>query len=162
MLELGIGSKKSGQILDSQFTPVTMQRVTSRHNPLIARYRAVARGQTGGLLLLDGVHLVIEALDTQVPIREAAVAADALQDADVRALTARLERTGIEIVAASAAVMQALSPVRSASSIVAIAERPVHKPDRMYANGNPLVVIASEIQDPGNVGAIVRVAEAGG
>jgi len=142
--------------------PVTMQRVTSRHNPLIARYRAVSRGQTDGLLLLDGAHLVIEALNTRLTIREAAVAADALEDPDVRALIPRIEATGIEIIEVSRTVMQALSPVRSPSSIVAIAERPVHKPDRMYANGNPLVVIASEIQDPGNVGAIVRVAEAGG
>jgi TrmH family RNA methyltransferase len=57
--------------------------------------------------------------------------------------------------------MQAISPVRSPSPIVALAERPQPAADRMYT-GTPLVVVAIDIQDPGNVGALIRVAEAGG
>jgi tRNA G18 (ribose-2'-O)-methylase SpoU len=56
--------------------------------------------------------------------------------------------------------MAALSPVRSSSAIVVIADRP----DRSTAmfSGQPLLMIAAGVQDPGNIGAIVRVAEAGG
>jgi TrmH family RNA methyltransferase len=57
--------------------------------------------------------------------------------------------------------MHALSPVQSASPVVAIAERPIASPAQLYT-GSPVVVIALNVQDPGNVGAIVRVAEAGG
>jgi TrmH family RNA methyltransferase len=51
--------------------------------------------------------------------------------------------------------------VRSPSPIVAIADRPIAADGRAYG-AVPLVVIAVDVQDPGNVGAIVRVAEAAG
>jgi RNA methyltransferase, TrmH family len=140
-----------------------VKRITSRHNPLVARYRAAARGDDSDLLLLDGVHLVAEALDAGVRLRQAAIASEAA--ADVAALASRLRTAGVEVVVAAASVMDALSPVRSASPIVAIAERPARGPDALAArnqDGRALVVIASGVQDPGNLGAIVRVAEAGG
>jgi TrmH family RNA methyltransferase len=57
--------------------------------------------------------------------------------------------------------MQALSPVRSASPIVALAEPPRASASRIYRD-TFLALIAADVQDPGNVGALVRVAEAGG
>jgi RNA methyltransferase, TrmH family len=62
----------------------------------------------------------------------------------------------------SAAVMAALSPVKSSSTIVALADRPSNATNRLYAGTSPLVAIAVDVQDPGNVGAIIRVAEAAG
>ena len=58
--------------------------------------------------------------------------------------------------------MAALSPVRSPSGVVALAERPTGGERRMFDTVTPLIVCAVDVQDPGNVGAIVRVAEAGG
>ncbi len=145
-----------------------MRRITSRQNPLVARYRAAARGDADALLFLDGLHLVAEALDAGIRVREVVVAAlanteaGAPRHAELRALVARLTGVGIDVIAASAAVMSALSPVRSASAIVALADRPVPHGAGVYAGGTPLVVVAADVQDPGNLGAIVRVAEAGG
>ena len=114
------------------------------------------------MLLLDGVHLVTDALAAGVRVHEATVAADALARRDIIALVGRLSDAGVEAVAASAAVMAAISPMRSASAIVALADRPVSAPAGLYATPAPLVVVAVDVQDPGNLGAIVRVAEAGG
>jgi TrmH family RNA methyltransferase len=58
--------------------------------------------------------------------------------------------------------MGAMSPVRSPTGIVAIARRPELDIDEFYKGSAPLLVIANDIQDPGNLGAIVRVAEAAG
>jgi TrmH family RNA methyltransferase len=63
---------------------------------------------------------------------------------------------------ASASVMDALSPVRSSSTVVALADRLPASEPAFYHETAPLVVMAVDVQDPGNVGAIVRVAEAGG
>lgn len=139
-----------------------VHRVTSRQNPLVARYRAVSRGDVDHLMLLDGPHLVAEALDAAIHVREATVASDALQRADIRHLAARLEQAGAEVVAASAAVMRAVSPVQSPSPIVAIGEQPVRTAGCLYEGARLLLIIATDVQDPGNLGAIVRVAEAGG
>ena len=82
-----------------------------------------------GVLLLDGVHLVAEALDAGVRVREAAVSDAVASDAG----RARRDRTRSPIGSprpastssrVTAAVMDALSPVRSPSAIVAIADRP--------------------------------------
>ena len=135
--------------------------ITSRQNPIVARFRAAANHQTGGHLLLDGAHLVAEALGSGIRVREAAVVNMESNHTEVAALTDRLRRLDVPVATVSAMVMTALSPVRSASPIVAIAERPSADPTLMYG-GTPLVLIALDVQDPGNLGAIVRVAEAGG
>ena len=139
-----------------------MKRITSRQNPLVARYRAIARGEAPDLLLLDGPHLVTDALAARIRLRHAAIAAEALGGLDLRAIVARLTEDRIETVTATRPVMAALSPVRSSSAIVAIADRPASGEARLYAGPAPMLLIVSDVQDPGNVGAIVRVAEAGG
>ena len=58
--------------------------------------------------------------------------------------------------------MAALSPVKSPSAIVALADRPQTSAGQLYAVPSPLVALAADVQDPGNLGAIVRVAEAAG
>ena len=138
-----------------------VRRITSRQNPLVARYRAAARGDTT-VMLLDGVHLVADALAARLHICDAAVAADAGADRDVTALVNRLQDAQVDVATATAPVMAALSPVRSSSPIVALADRPAASMAQLFAAPPPLIVLAIDVQDPGNLGAIVRVAEAGG
>jgi TrmH family RNA methyltransferase len=109
-------------------------------------------------MLLDGAHLIDEALGADVHVLEAAITTDG---PEVAALAARLRQHHVPVAVVSAAVMQALSPVRSASPIVAIAEARPATDSHAY-RGTPLVMMAVDIQDPGNMGAFVRVAEAGG
>jgi TrmH family RNA methyltransferase len=137
-----------------------VRRITSRQNALVALFRAIARGDRPGLLL-DGPHLVAEALTARLAVRLAMITAHAREHHDVGALVARVEQSGGEVLSVSAPVMAAVSPVRSSSVIVAIADRPADSGERLYS-GTPLVVVACDVQDPGNVGAMVRVAEAAG
>src|SRR5437763_7874442 len=98
-----------------------MRRIVSRQNPVVTRYRAAARGDADGVMLLDGVHLVEEALAAGIRIREAAISAERMDDAAGRDLAAALERAGVDVASATAPVMAALSPVRSTSPVVALA-----------------------------------------
>jgi TrmH family RNA methyltransferase len=138
-----------------------MAHITSRRNPLVARCRELARQVSSDELLLDGFHLVFEAADAGVALPHAVVAQEALSRAEIRRLVDRLQKHGTEVAIASSSVMDAVSPVRSASDIVAIAARPSPNADRVF-RGVPLVLIAANVQDPGNLGAMIRVAEAGG
>lgn len=137
-----------------------MRRITSRQNPIVARFKAIASGDEPGLLL-DGPHLVSDALGAPLRIRQALVTMGGLERDDIKRLVLQLERSGADVVSVPPAVMAAVSPVRSPSALVAVADRPTISIDRIYT-GKPLVVIACDIQDPGNLGAIVRVAEAAG
>ena len=136
--------------------------LTSRRNPIVARYRAAAKGDLEGLLLLDGPHLVADALAANMTIEHAVVATDACAAVEIRLLLAQLSARAIDTTAASSSVMAAVSPLRSPSVIVALARRPETDVRRLYTGAPPMVLIVDDVQDPGNMGAIVRVAEAGG
>jgi len=137
-------------------------RISSRQNALVAKYRRVGRGDDGSLVLLDGAHLVGEALAAGVELRDVLVTDDARARPDVAALIAQLQRARVEAVAATAAVVAAASPVRTPSGIVALADRPRDRGDEIFSGRDVLGLIAYDVQDPGNLGAMIRVAEAAG
>jgi RNA methyltransferase, TrmH family len=136
-------------------------RITSRQNGSVARYRTVARGDDKALVLLDGAHLVADALAAGLRLEHVLVAAEALDTLDIRPLVEQAAARHVDVAIGSASVMAAASPVRSTSPIVALAQRPSPGP-RVFESTHPLVIIACDVQDPGNVGAIVRVAESAG
>lgn len=137
-----------------------MQRITSRQNPVVAQYRAAARGEAEGILLLDGIHLVGEAVDAGMRLSHVMVSSEALERHEITRLLDLLPHQ-TEVACAPAPVMDAVSPVRSSSVIVALAARPVDVVDP-FELPSALVVVLCDVQDPGNVGAIVRVAEGAG
>lgn len=132
--------------------------ITSRQNPLVARFREAARGDLKDRLLLDGEHLVRDALAAGAAIDVAAFA-DGAAEATLAALADDVRRSGAKVVVVSPAVLDAISPVRQPSGVVAIAARPVHAIEDVFARAPQLVVMLADVQDPGNVGAIVRAAE---
>jgi TrmH family RNA methyltransferase len=136
--------------------------ITSRQNPLVARFRHAARGDASEVILLDGAHLVGDAIAAGVAIQIAAVTPAARERADISALVGALTRSGVEVTTVSASVMDAVSPMHAPTGIAALAVAPPASVDRLYRSRPPLVVIAVDVQDPGNVGAIVRAAEAAG
>jgi TrmH family RNA methyltransferase len=138
-----------------------VERITSRQNSIVAQYRAAARGDAADLLLLDGAHLVNDALTAQIPLQHLMVAAESTESPDIEPLLTLAVAQHTTVAAASAKVMEAASPVRSSSPIIALANRKQLASD-VYSATRPLVLIACDVQDPGNLGAIVRVAEAAG
>jgi TrmH family RNA methyltransferase len=137
--------------------------ITSRQNPLVARFRTAARGDVGGVMLLDGAHLVADAIAADVTFQLAAFTPASIEDAEIKPLVDALQRRGVEVITVSASVMNACSPVKTPSGVVALAERPAMDDARFYGGIAPALVLAAvDVQDPGNLGAIVRVAEAAG
>jgi RNA methyltransferase, TrmH family len=138
---------------------VRVERISSRQNPIVGEFRALAHsGDHGGRVLLDGEHLVGEAISSGTPIEVAALD-DRFADSGLRA---SLERSGTRVLTVTPAVLDAMSPVRQPSGIVAIAACGPSPLERVLAAAPQLVPIAADVQDPGNIGAIVRAAEAAG
>jgi TrmH family RNA methyltransferase len=143
-----------------------MEVVASRKNPLVAQMRRVAAGDDAERMLLDGLHLVDEARTSLIAIHTAAFSPRALAAADggARRLATSLAGIGARVVQASDAVIEAMSPVSSPSGVVALAVRPRHALADVLSprHTHPFLIVAVDVQDPGNVGAMVRVAEAAG
>jgi TrmH family RNA methyltransferase len=132
--------------------------ITSRQHPLVKTFRAAARGDQHQALL-DGWHLLHDAIEAGLDVTRVAVshapAREHLQ------LLERARRTA-SVVDVSPSVMDALSPVRAPTGVVALVTRPHVDPARFFDASPPLVVVAVDVQDPGNAGTIIRAAEAGG
>lgn len=143
----------------------TLPLVTSRRHPLVTELRALARRRatTTGRVLLDGPHLVEAARRAGTRLVAAVVAGSRLtDDQEVARLAEDLLAAGVRVVRAPAAVMDAVSPVASAAGIVAVAEYDPPPLDRLFDRAPALLVWLEGVQDPGNVGAVVRTAEAAG
>jgi TrmH family RNA methyltransferase len=141
-----------------------MTHLTSRRHPLVAACRDLARGRPDGpaRLLLDGPHLVAEALASGIAIESAVLGQDFASSPEGTRLLHALDDSSARTYTASASVLEAMSPVASPAGIVAIASRPSRSLAHVLARRPQLLVVAVDVQDPGNVGAIVRAAEAGG
>jgi TrmH family RNA methyltransferase len=137
-----------------------VQRITSRQNAVVTEFRDAAHSG-GDTLLLDGAHLVNEAIAAGLHLRRVIVAADALDIPEIARLIDRLDPRSVDLFAGNASVLDAVSPVRSSSRIVALAARPTRS-GTLFDGRSSVVVVACDIQDPGNLGAIVRVAEGAG
>jgi RNA methyltransferase, TrmH family len=135
-----------------------MERLVSRQNPIVKRFREVARARgSDDAVLLDGAHLVEEALRSGTAIDVAAFADRG--DPHIAELAARLERTGAQTMLVTDQVLSAMSPVRHPSGVVAIGRlRPATVAD-VLGRAPQLVLLLAGIQDAGNVGAIIRAGE---
>jgi TrmH family RNA methyltransferase len=136
-----------------------MPRITSRHHAMVKAFKAAARGDDGQVLL-DGWHLLAEAVAAGLAVETIAIVDRARADADVSVRLAA--KRGGRVVEVSAGVMNALSPVRSPGGVAALARRPVHASSDLARPAPALIVAAGGVQDPGNVGAIIRAADAAG
>jgi TrmH family RNA methyltransferase len=141
-----------------------MKTIASRTHALVREFRALAAtaDPEGARLLLDGAHLVRDAARAGLEMETVVVATSKLEsDSEEGALARDLIAGGADVVAAGDAVLDAMSPVRTPSGIVAIARRrPTTAADVCSLAG--FIVAAIGVQDPGNLGSLLRAAEAGG
>ena len=129
------------------------------------RARAPQRTRPTRACCSTASHLVQDAWRAGRPVEIAAIDDASRRAPEGAALAAALEqrrRRGRRGVATGCS--QAMSPVRRPSGIVAIAASP-RTARRSGCCARPAAsssLVAVDVQDPGNVGAIVRAAEAGG
>ena len=142
-----------------------MKSISSRSNPQVAAFRDLAStpDADGVRLLLDGAHLVREAHEAGLSFECVAIVVSALDSGGESAALARaLHADGHQVVTVTEPVLRAISPVKTPSGIVAIARRAAPPARTLAGDPQALFLVLVDVQDPGNLGALVRVAEAGG
>jgi TrmH family RNA methyltransferase len=132
--------------------------VISRGHALVKRLRLLrsdpACRAEQGVFVAEGIHLAEEALRAGAAI-ETALVAPGLKDAALRAaLAGRAER----FEEAPDELLGALQDARSAQPVLLV----VRRRDLPPRDGVPLVVVAVGVQDPGNLGTLLRSADAAG
>jgi TrmH family RNA methyltransferase len=136
-----------------------MQRVTSRNNPRLreaARLLASARERRkAGRCVLEGAH-TIGAYIERFGCPETLIADESLADrADIRAL---VDTSGERALVVAPALFAELATVPQGIGTVAVVATP------READGTPadFCLLIDDVQDPGNVGSMLRTAAAAG
>ena len=144
---------------------IRMKSITSRQNPTVRAFRDLADSPdpSGVRVLLDGVHLVRDADAAGASFELVAVDGSRLdRESEEGGLARTLAARGVEVVSGTSAVIAAMSPVTTPTGIVAIARRTPLSAATVFAQPNAFVIVAVDVQDPGNIGGLIRTAEAGG
>lgn len=137
-----------------------MRTISSRRNPIVKLFQdAVRRRAPSDAIVLEGARLLADASAAGVDITHVVFSAERVSR-ETRALIDRLDRHGVTTTAATAAVLSAASPARSPSGVVSLARRPASDLGSLLRRAPHLVLLAIGVQDPGNVGALIRSAEA--
>src|SRR5881397_1112143 len=122
--------------------------------------RRKARGRRG-LALIEGVRLVEEALAAGLTFRGALVAPDLARTTRGRELVVELERHAVPVEAGSARVLAAMADTEAPQGIVAVVEpRAWVADDIPLAGERTTALVIDGVQDPGNVGTLIRTAHA--
>jgi TrmH family RNA methyltransferase len=136
--------------------------VRSRANPAFRRFQERKRRARGdGLLLLEGVTLVEEALGAGLRVVEAAFSERAAAKPTGRALLERLQRAKTRGLFFADALLDSLAEVETSQGVIALAE-PKHFVEADVFASTPLLIACWAIQNPGNLGGLLRTAEAAG
>lgn len=128
---------------------------------VLTRARKLLRARTrreAGRFLAEGPHLLAEALDARAGVEEVIVGAEAAQGPEVAALLDRAAAAGAEIHTVSAREIESVAETRTPQGLVAIVRTPRGRGEPYDAAGVWLML--DGVQDPGNVGTLLRAADA--
>ncbi len=137
-----------------------MPAISSSQNPAVAFARSLAQKKNrlrSGQTLLEGEHMVGEALRT-CPERVTALFVEETRMQTYAALIALAPREAA-VYAVTERVLAALSTVQTPQGVAATLLLP--QPPAPEAMG-PRLVLLENVQDPGNVGTVLRTLEAAG
>jgi TrmH family RNA methyltransferase len=135
--------------------------LTSRANPRVKQLRAAFAGNarlSGGLIAIEGEHLLQEALRSGLPIKTIFLN----ERIDPPAWLPR----GVEILHLADEAFSSVVDTQHPQGIAALLIPPRWEMDSALPASRcspaPLVLIAESLQDPGNLGTLIRSAEAFG
>ena len=162
----------------------TYRKLEGRHHPLVRRVRRMLRSgelidtrsgelravrsdtarsgrrSDGDAVLLETVRMIEDALAAGVPISALLVRTNV--KARFGALIARLP-AGTALYEVAPALFDTLVTTETSPGILALAEPPSWRAQDLFPSGRPaLILVLAGLQDPGNLGTILRAAEAFG
>ncbi len=109
---------------------------------------------SGGMVAIEGDHLLEEALRSGMVLKTVFVS----ERREVPQMVPR----GVEVLRLTEEVFGSVVETQSPQGVAALMVPPVHRLEDVMKRDAPLILIAAGLQDPGNLGTLVRSAEAFG
>jgi len=137
--------------------------ITSPANSLLKRARRVRDAREPGLIFIEGVRLASECFKSSLKLHSAFYLAE--KKSELVEVLRELEQRKCPLIETGLSAFNAISDTVNSQGLIVIAHEP-HRPleDVLTApdGEQPLLIALDHIQDPGNVGVIIRSAEAAG
>ncbi|WP_062014739.1 RNA methyltransferase [Aureimonas sp. AU4] len=164
MTELPASPRRARQ--GETVAPGRVKEVTSVSNPIVKDIRNLAlkkhREETG-LFLAEGLKLCIDALEAGWRIRTLLVSRTLLPENDLLQRTAaRTVAAGADVIEASDKVLAAISRRDNPQSAIGVFEQQTSRVESLAPGKGGVLVALDRVRDPGNLGTILRTADAAG
>lgn len=145
--------------------PSVMRRITSVSNPLLRNLLEGSHPDQGPRrrIVLEGPHLVEEGLrSSRVHISHLFVLEERARSGEFGALLSHPVLSRAEVILASAPVIRKLSATRTPQGVLTVGDFEAWTLSDILETTSGLVVVSDGIQDPGNLGGLIRTADAAG
>jgi len=133
--------------------------IASRDNRWLKRFRAALSGERGddGVVGVEGVRMVEAALGSKLPVEALLVS-----ESGARHLprVAHVLAPDVPVLRTSDKLFAGVADTRTPQGLAALVRPRQASVEDLLSDGTALVVALVGVQDPGNVGTIVRAAEA--
>lgn len=145
-----------------------MNDITSRDNQHLKFARAVRDGREPDWIFVEGLRLVDEAIRSKCSIAKCYFSRAFAKTPSGDEIVRQLEKPEADVFQLPDAVFRSIVDTDNPQGIVAIAKRPTNGKNSIETNLSktetflPVVVFLSEINNPSNLGAVLRTAEAAG
>jgi len=138
--------------------------ITSRDNSLLRQVRAVRDGKVEDLIFVEGLRLCEEAYRSNLEIEAVVVSEELSRKERAAGAIAQLSKVSKRTASVSEKLLESVSYTKTPQGIIVLAQRPEASEARLAASldANPLLVLLHQINNPVNVGAILRTSEAAG
>ncbi|WP_018130779.1 TrmH family RNA methyltransferase [Effusibacillus pohliae] len=143
-----------------------MERITSSRNSRVKEWAALKqkkfRDQTGRFLI-EGIRLVEDAVESGAPLETVLILEELLPTGRVDRILNGSLSLGAELIQVNQAVIEHVADTRTPQGVIAIGQQYQHDwQGLLAARQNPLYLVADAVQDPGNLGTMIRSADAVG
>lgn len=142
-----------------------MQRITSLHNPHVrsaVKLRERRHREEQGRILIDGARELRRAVEAGVRLVEVFVCQPLCRSDDARQVLLALPATGAAVYSVTEPVFEKLAFGERIEGVLGVAAMPEATLGRLNLPPGPLVAVLEGVEKPGNLGAVLRSADAAG
>src|SRR6185503_13996697 len=139
------------------------ETITSRDNSLLKLARSVRDGKTTQYIFVEGLRLCEEALRSGLSLEAVIISEELAAKEKPAAIIASLAATSTRAALVSEKLLESVSYTKTPQGIILLAARPEASEKSLgNVHEHALIVVMHRINNPVNVGAIMRTAEAAG
>ena len=142
-----------------------MQHISSRQNERVkatVKLRTSRERTRQGMFVIDGARPISRAIQSGISISVGFLCEELINSAERQQAATQLREAASECVTVTLEVYAKLAFGDNDDGLVAVAETPERGIDSLRLPERPLIAVLEGLEKPGNIGAILRTADAAG